>query len=230
MSSSEGELFPRVNLDVPFAQKDDARALGARWDSQVKTWYVPQGKDSSPFAQWFSTTEDLPEASPNVKSPFFFLAKAKNKCWRCAKESDAFSIFLPDVHAQLDCDEDGRPAWFEGCGVGTLSSVLWISEAVAEVLTSHAPSYKRAFSKKAGCSYLMNHCAHCHATQGDFFMHNEPGGTFFPTTPDECSKITIRPFNVLFEAIASVGWSSICYADISREVGPDGFDARLEST
>ena len=26
----------------------------------------------------------------------------------------------------------------------------------------------------------MNHCQHCHAKIGDFFLHNEPGGAFVP--------------------------------------------------
>jgi hypothetical protein len=30
----------RVNLTVPFAQKDAARALGAKWDKDNKTWYA----------------------------------------------------------------------------------------------------------------------------------------------------------------------------------------------
>jgi hypothetical protein len=31
---------PRVNLTVPFVQKDAARALGAKWDKDNKTWYA----------------------------------------------------------------------------------------------------------------------------------------------------------------------------------------------
>ena len=39
-------------LNVPFAQKDAAKALGARWDAANKKWYVPADKDSALFAQW----------------------------------------------------------------------------------------------------------------------------------------------------------------------------------
>ncbi|MCQ8128033.1 DUF5710 domain-containing protein [Methylomonas rivi] len=41
-------------LHVPYAQKDAAKALGARWDAANKKWYVPIGKDITPFAQWQS--------------------------------------------------------------------------------------------------------------------------------------------------------------------------------
>jgi hypothetical protein len=39
-------------LKVPFAEKDEAKALGARWDAAKKKWYVPAGKDSEQFSRW----------------------------------------------------------------------------------------------------------------------------------------------------------------------------------
>ena len=39
-------------LDVPFKEKDEAKALGARWDGGAKKWYVPDGKDLALFAAW----------------------------------------------------------------------------------------------------------------------------------------------------------------------------------
>ena len=42
----------RVYLQVPFKEKDDAKALGARWDRQQHAWYRPPGLDPTPFARW----------------------------------------------------------------------------------------------------------------------------------------------------------------------------------
>lgn len=39
-------------LDVSFKEKDEAKALGARWDGGAKKWYVPEGKDLTPFNAW----------------------------------------------------------------------------------------------------------------------------------------------------------------------------------
>ena len=39
-------------LKVPYAEKDEAKRLGARWDAARKKWYVPQGVDVAPFARW----------------------------------------------------------------------------------------------------------------------------------------------------------------------------------
>jgi hypothetical protein len=39
-------------LKVPYAEKDQAKALGARWNAERKTWYVPDGQPTAPFEQW----------------------------------------------------------------------------------------------------------------------------------------------------------------------------------
>ncbi|MDO9268404.1 MAG: DUF5710 domain-containing protein [Methylobacter sp.] len=42
----------KIYLNVPFAQKDEAKALGARWDAIQKKWFVPADKDIVLFARW----------------------------------------------------------------------------------------------------------------------------------------------------------------------------------
>ena len=34
-----------VYLSVPYTEKDEAKAAGARWDKKAKAWYVPPGVD-----------------------------------------------------------------------------------------------------------------------------------------------------------------------------------------
>ncbi len=45
-----------TNLKVPFNEKDQAKALGAKWNVELKLWYVPLGVDSTPFEKWFTNT------------------------------------------------------------------------------------------------------------------------------------------------------------------------------
>ncbi|MGZ5075491.1 MAG: DUF5710 domain-containing protein [Methylobacter sp.] len=42
----------KTYLNVPFAQKDEAKALGAKWDAIKKKWFVPADKDITLFAKW----------------------------------------------------------------------------------------------------------------------------------------------------------------------------------
>lgn len=41
-----------IFLDVPFAEKDKVKRLGAKWDSEARRWYIPHGMDAYPFKRW----------------------------------------------------------------------------------------------------------------------------------------------------------------------------------
>jgi exodeoxyribonuclease VII large subunit len=59
----------RVDLRVPYAQKEEAKAFGARWDRENQTWYAPPGIDLSPLKRWLPEgvldEATLPAPSPN---------------------------------------------------------------------------------------------------------------------------------------------------------------------
>ena len=42
----------RINLVTPFAEKDAAKALGARWDGAKRVWYIVDVEDLTPFMRW----------------------------------------------------------------------------------------------------------------------------------------------------------------------------------
>jgi exodeoxyribonuclease VII large subunit len=39
-------------LNVPYPEKAEAKARGARWDSEARKWFVPVGRDLEPFLGW----------------------------------------------------------------------------------------------------------------------------------------------------------------------------------
>lgn len=54
----------KAYINVPFREKNEAKQLGARWDRQQQSWYVPAGVDQAPFAKWSQASQDKPaEAS-----------------------------------------------------------------------------------------------------------------------------------------------------------------------
>ncbi len=58
----------RFNLKVPYAEKDQAKQLGARWDAARKVWYVDGRDDLEPFARWSPSehaaqADDAPRAA-----------------------------------------------------------------------------------------------------------------------------------------------------------------------
>jgi putative DNA primase/helicase len=53
----------KIFLQVPFREKDEARALGAKWDRQAQSWYALAGSDAGRFAKWAQDS-----ASPAVNT------------------------------------------------------------------------------------------------------------------------------------------------------------------
>jgi hypothetical protein len=49
-------------LTVPYAEKDQARELGARWNPTRKRWYVPDGVAVEPFARWMAKEGEPPSS------------------------------------------------------------------------------------------------------------------------------------------------------------------------
>jgi len=65
--------MPNVDLCVPFEEKDEAKGLGARWDVERKTWYMPAGKDERIFWRWMPPVQHqiklLLDAGMIIKGP-----------------------------------------------------------------------------------------------------------------------------------------------------------------
>ena len=43
----------RFYLNCPYAEKNQAKDLGARWDKDAKKWYVPNDVDRNLFKKWW---------------------------------------------------------------------------------------------------------------------------------------------------------------------------------
>jgi hypothetical protein len=49
----------RINLSTPFAEKEEVKALGAKWDASKKTWYIADVDDLTPFLRWIPNAESF---------------------------------------------------------------------------------------------------------------------------------------------------------------------------
>lgn len=42
----------RINLNVPYSEKDHAKRCGAKWDAAGRTWYVENVENLGPLMRW----------------------------------------------------------------------------------------------------------------------------------------------------------------------------------
>ena len=62
-------LPTRIDLAVPFSRKEEAKALGARWDAEQRTWYAPPGTDLRGFDHRWLPKGCEPEPEWNAQEP-----------------------------------------------------------------------------------------------------------------------------------------------------------------
>ena len=76
--------------------------------------------------------------------------------------------------------------------VCTLSDIRSLPGAVRGFIQRRFPTFRLKYSRTAQCEYYANTCPKCGVLSGDFYLHSEPGGPFFPTTENEASQLTIE--------------------------------------
>lgn len=201
---------PRIDLYVPFDQKDRAKQRGARWDAKRKIWFVPEGIDAAPFFEW------RPQAPKfNLRSVGYFIAKSSQTCWQCQNKTGVFSFVLPvghEIAEPVDEEDEGFGpndnyddaaflAWIDSAASSTwepqeaacvVSNVTLLPSSVITRVMLRTVNYRVDFSKTAESSYWMNHCDNCGAKQGDFQLYHEPGGAFFPMDQQDAEGISLE--------------------------------------
>jgi hypothetical protein len=126
---------PRIDLKVPFGDKEEAKRLGARWDPRGKLWYVPDGVDAAPLWKWLPVPEE-----PNVRASSYFLATTTRGCWRCEAATRVFGFVLPPGHEIRYVEDDPADDCWEVAEEPTLLSyVTAVADSVGVRLRSAAP-------------------------------------------------------------------------------------------
>jgi hypothetical protein len=67
----------RINLVTPFAEKEAAKALGARWDAAKKCWYIVDVADLAPFMRWIPSLEVAKDTGASPKASQATAARTK---------------------------------------------------------------------------------------------------------------------------------------------------------
>jgi hypothetical protein len=191
---------PAIELNVPFSQKDEAKKLGARWNPDSKKWFIPDGISDLPFQRWIEKNnprQDTRPATQTMFAPVWLLTSYEN-CYCCHKNSSVFAITSQaiedydvgdenDVHYQTHRADKNHYV--------SISNLEQVDERIGQYLAKAAPNYRMDFSKTQHARVYMNHCEHCQAKLGDFYMHNEPGGAFYPDSYEDAQKMK----QVIFE-------------------------------
>lgn len=99
-------------LDVPFAEKGEAKSLGAAWDRQKRLWYIPQGLEETTFSKWIpapaSQTETIPEKPERVYLAVPYEAKGEAKAAGAEWDKIAKSWYVRSDNTEADREKLGK--------------------------------------------------------------------------------------------------------------------------
>jgi len=73
----------RTYLFVPYAEREEAKALGACWDAVQKSWYVGSEADLAKFATWAGLCCS-PSSFARARELFSGFAAKRNTDARCS--------------------------------------------------------------------------------------------------------------------------------------------------
>ncbi|WP_053064247.1 hypothetical protein [Caballeronia mineralivorans] len=183
--------FERTPLLLSKNEGAAAAAGRAVWLDEPGGWFATDESDVNALVEWM----------PEYVAPYFFLASNQQRCWKCGRATSVVCLASKGGYlARHSLDEDEaddvedaeQVAWSIADSGTFIGNLTLVNGRVRRFLAENCPNYRVDFSKMAESSYFMNHCDYCDAKFGDFFMHNEPGGAFFPTTEHEASFIRMR--------------------------------------
>lgn len=166
-------------FNVPYSEKEEVKALGARWNPKVKKWYITSSKENYiKFAKWIMA--DVGRAI--IATDYIYIIEGVNNCWKCGCPQTVVGIGV-GKHYNLYEDSTGQvqiePSWeFEEYGdeihVGWSGDASDFPPKLFRYLTENY-SVKYCYSYTRGDSAFANYCKECKSLQGNWYLFNEPG-------------------------------------------------------
>jgi len=171
----------RINLQCPFSEKDRAKALGARWDSGKRVWYLIDPEDLTPFMRWIKRDDpkqvDAPAHAINPENvDLITLTQYLSEKYRgCAKSlsfhaAKAFGVPYPLKSGWADryahhtalstvLQHEKRKKKTKKTAIATSASPKKSQNSLAPVRTTSAPAYD------CGCDHILpwDDCEHTDA-------------------------------------------------------------------
>lgn len=141
----------------------------------------------------------MDEFTVKIASPLYLL-RSKESCWKCGSEQPVIALACNKLV------ESGAIGPVYENEVFILSDIAEIPSDILEYVQAVNPQFEKRQSKTAEFSYFANTCK-CGALFGDFYLHSEPDGAFFPTTQEQAGSISIEklPFEGSYEFSCAYG-------------------------
>src|SRR5690606_23558845 len=144
-----------LKLNVPYLEKEEAKALGAYWDVDNRTWCLPRRNYNNieKCEKWIHTSYYYIAETP------IYIAESIQECWKCNKEIKVTTFAAHNVNYffKNDDDDDNVFIEIEKMGFAFASNITSIPNNLLNLIQKKNPYYKLSYTKTSGISYYNNH-------------------------------------------------------------------------
>lgn len=202
-------------LDVPYNEKDEAKALGARWNPELKKWYVQNEKNYYKFTKWIFN-EGCSVACKNL-----YIVEAKRQCYKCNYETTVVSLATDDYWTFDDLEDlqEGKTTFDVTNGFGPEEAedachyaddfiILGLTESIPTgLLDCMLDKYniRNNFSNTKKKSALSNLCERCNALQGNWELFFEADSPFWIYNDKDIEKLKFYRIPLKYDLILPIG-------------------------
>ncbi|WP_267524228.1 DUF5710 domain-containing protein [Campylobacter sp. MG1] len=193
-------------LDVNYNEKDEAKKLGARWNPELKKWYVNDRKDYHKFIKFINGNIIIIDN--------LYLIEGKQNCFKCGKETRVIGfgidkyINIDDDYINFSNDDD----------IHIVGAIEPIPEKLIKYIQEKY-NYKMRFSKTTQTSNMSNCCDNCDILQGNFFLFNEVDSPFFITSIDDVKRLKIYKITLDNDITINADYSYANYDFMFKKYG-----------
>ncbi len=178
-------------LNVPYAEKDEAKALGAKWNPSEKSWIATGNtyEEYKKFSRWFD--------GGIIVQNELYLIDATRICWKCGKPIKVACFALKnyvDINSEYNDD------------LYLITSIISkMPESVLQHLQNHY-NFKEKYSQTIKDKYWANSCLHCDSLQGNNFLFYEPfDSPFYANTATKAKQLTVYRIKLQFDICVDIG-------------------------
>jgi hypothetical protein len=177
---------PRVNVQRTYLfvspeEKSEVQALGARWDTESKRWYIDSAEAPAIFSRWLADTQYDDDGEFTITSTQGFVAEGTASCQRCHARIEVICIYC-----------DTGTAYGNALTRFTISDISAMDEALARQLEPW-PNFRQVSDPSGEAGNFMNHCPRCGSPQEDMYLHSEPDEVFFDIPSAGAGAIRLTP-------------------------------------
>lgn len=189
-------------LNVPYAEKDEAKALGAKWNPELKKWYAVNRKDYYKFKKWILNGRD----EIYILCDCFYIIEGIHTCFKCGSKTKVIGFGVKSYFEVYDEDDTLE---YVNDEIHIVSHINPLDEKLLSKLEERY-GYRSSYSKTVGASYISNHCSNCKMKQGDFFLFSEVDSPYWIDSVDKAKQLTLYKVPLEYDIAVEIdmGWGS----------------------